>query len=742
MMLSDEKPDQLQRTLRLNTDIFLEHLYESRTVEQTLRDQIRKNTDLICFVGPQGAGKTSVATKLIRDLRASKRHLTFIIYIDVRAELAQKAFEVDSVSSLEASFRETIIDHYMDRLFTLGENDLLRRADLWSFLLSEPNATERPYRVFHSFRKMRERGQLLLRKYRQGKEGRGAIQLEEWLRERCLVEPAVEDLVASTEQNIDVAHLAYAARFLSGFDRQILWVDNIDALPEGLQPEVVNILRGFHHLAAAYLSTVVAVREENVFRFNDPEVNAPPHFSRVLLEIPRDKSNRPFYPAVDVPVINFSIMKRIIHRRLVFTRQYQLTSFEAIESRQPTKESLETKVNQLNHTQEREVLVDYLAEVEEEIDSFRPISELKFNALMAVSDALLRTFRREKAVFIANNSLRDLLLIHRDCLAFFLRGPAEVDGQPKALIYPPWYLSTLFLCWIRNTMRSYQIAVYDIIEGLNDWYAGGSRSLGCFLHHLIITCVWNLTLEKKDRSSGLYGSPRVHEVTSRLEKLGFSRDEVIADIHDLAAGKTSLLGIRSKTRLSSSADIDPNMFIYATYRGKCLVSHTSCSFGYLCECLREFDLDGDDVRLLEHPDIRSTEEWATALLPELCDIADMHLAGLERIRSSGALGENWMAIYLQWFGLPQVRTYRRSVNVGRSFGGVRRAFQLESILASLSGYVRRSKIKDKFLHLHKLFLNEITQMVDGEPFRYPPNHKYFRRKLDLPTRVSKTKAPQ
>ena len=80
-------------------------------------------------------------------------------------------------------------------------------------------------------------------------------------------------------------------------------------------------------------------------------------------------------------------------------------------------------------------------------------------------------FGVEKAIFLANNCLRDLLTLHRDCLAFLLRSPAEDQEPPQALEYESWYISTLFYKWLRSTKRRYQMGVVDVISLSRDWHS-------------------------------------------------------------------------------------------------------------------------------------------------------------------------------------------------------------------------------------------------------------------------------
>ncbi|NJL71334.1 MAG: hypothetical protein HC888_06840 [Candidatus Competibacteraceae bacterium] len=732
MMLAEEALDPLQRTLRLKKKQFISELYEPRDVESVILEFIRESTDLVCFVGPQGAGKTSVAVKVIDDLESSKRHLTFAIYIDLRAELSQKSFDSTTGEQLSLSLRRSIIDQYMDKLFTFSEDSIAKRVELWTFLLRKPSDPENPAPVFHNFRMLREKALRLYLKYKGGHPGREKLEFDVWFKEQALQEPDVRSITEELDTKVDVAHLAYAARFIGGFERQILWVDNIDALQEGLQPEIVHELRKFHHLAAAYLSTVVAVREENVFRFNDPESNAPPYQTRVLLEIPRDGANRPFYPAVDLPVIGFNILRKIVNKRLEFARTYQRFLYEESLARQPAAQNLERHIKESPDTSGQEVLEDFLDEIEDDIASLSPISDHRFSALREISDSLLRTFERENAIFLANNSLRDLLFIHRDCLGFLLKGPGgDPADPPPAVKYPPWYLSTLFLCWIRNTQRNYQVTVYDLIAGVRDWHKTGKTSIGCFFSHLVITCVWNLTLEKRDQATGHCMSPRVKEVIERLLKLGYPVDDIKKEIYNLCRGKTGLLAVRSRVRLASSDELDPMFFVYATYRGKCLIAHTSCSFGYLCECLREENVRSEGGNILDHPDIQSTAKWAAELLPDLCDLADMHIAGLEKICKNRALGKDWLNTYLKWFGVPQIKTYRRSEAIGRSFGGVRRAFQLESVFSSLAAYIRSTAIYPRYELLQKLFFETIHELESKGRIVRSDRKQAFRRRIGL-----------
>ena len=112
-----------------------------------------------------------------------------------------------------------------------------------------------------------------------------------------------------------------------------------------------------------------------------------------------------------------------------------------------------------------------------------------------------------------------------------------------------------------------------------------------------------------------------------MQILGYSENEILDQIYALyfqPERREHILGIRSRSLLPSVEHLkeDMGMRIYVTYRGKCLAARAGNSFGFVAECVRRANAVADSEVEPRH-DLLNTDTAAAAMLPDLCDIAQM-----------------------------------------------------------------------------------------------------------------------
>lgn len=700
---ADGPPDEGRKAVAITADEFFEHLYEPRDVVDQLKDHL-KTTNLICLVGPPGSGKSTIVMKLHRELRderiKTQINSSFMELIDLRVETETNAFDLTDAATIEESLRERLVAAYLQEFFPLtrvGDNPRLK---LWAFLLDSERAKEKPRPIFSVFQRLQDKATRMLRTYDISHPQH--ISVHNWLL-KTIPEPAVQSMTQEVDELIDFPHLVYAAMSIQGIKKQIIWLDNVDKLSARQQTDTMIAIRRLFTPVATKVGMGVSIREENVFRdYELCDDKAIPYETRVLLEIPRGPGGHAFYPSKDVPVATDDVLRSIINRRLEFTRRYQAAHSEQIEKaiQEAGKQKLDGKD-------------PHLSSLKSQLRKLEPlISPQRYSSIETLSSNLLDAMAAERAIYLANNSLRDFMVIFRDCLADLLKS-AEPEEEPvRALKYGKWYLSTLFLRRARHTQRRYKVGVYDILAATDEWFKRGQRGVGCLLPHLIITSVWNLILKRKIDSSVFSRSPLVGEVVARLGMLGFTREEVVEGMHALYLhnfSRQNLIEFRSRAVISSSEQIKDDLPVYLTYRGKCIVARTSSSFGYLYDCLRLLTggSHGEET-LIDHPQIRSREEVINSLLPYLCDVAQMHYYALKEIRLKNIFAENnWPHDYYEYFGVPTMYPYGR---ITTDKGQERRFLQLELLLLSLLNYVRSTPAADSLQKLLTKFTKSIEDL--------------------------------
>jgi energy-coupling factor transporter ATP-binding protein EcfA2 len=729
--LSESGEDELQRPFTLSHEEFLKELYEEREVENTIKKAILTSTELICLVGPRGCGKSSLGLKITNDLSHSRSFNQFVVFLDIRTEEVLHVLSKKSPEVMKEFLDRRIEAEYRSRLFPYNSSvEHNPQVLLWAFLLARKDENVMPRKTFYRFYSMQDRAAIMLRRYKAiHPEERKDLTLYDWLDETHIRDSEVLKLLQELDSITLPTDLVYAARHIYGYSRHVVWVDNIDAIQDVLQAEAVKALKGFLRTALSYACCVVAVREENVYREEElGERGGPPFDTRIIVTTVRDRAGHVYYPAYDVPLIDIKTLGNIFKKRMEYTKKYQERMIEKTKSEiEQLNKQLKGSSNDKEKTQIQQAINE---RTEMELSYYSPgISNKRSEYLTSLSRKILTTMDNERASLMANNSIRDLLFMHRDFLGFLLRSPDEDREPPQALEYEEWFVATLFLRWVRNVQRKYQIGMYDILSECYTWYKMKQVHTGCLLPHLIITTAWNLCLEKRSITGKRLETVRVKEVIDRLKRLAYEHDQIINCMFSLYSQpgiSGNFVEFRVVKGLNDAKQIKDDYTFNITYRGKAFVSYVGSSFGYFTECLRNFINPTGDV--LTHAPILTTEQQAIQLLPYLCDIAQMHYKEFKRIVKRGSLGDKETTLnnYLLYFGVPQEEPYKGKVTIGTQFHGIRRAFHFDNILSCILGYVRAGKISQDIETLQRLFLdamNNVSKLENIDPDREEINFR-------------------
>jgi DNA polymerase III delta prime subunit len=656
---------------KLSVPEFYVKLYEPRSIEKTLKESLQKSIKTLCLIGPAGSGKTTVCMKIKNELEKQDNVKNFITFIDVRKHYDSYLANEDNVN-FNQFLRALIYQEYMGRIFsqnlkTDSKNNPYFR--LLAFLLD--NNEEYQSTDFVYFSDVRNDCISEVKNLKTRRE-LNDVKIYDWL-SNTENSQETKEIIKRVKQQIRIEHLVYAARALMGYNRQYIWFDNIDLLPEEYQSEILEIVESFHRKISPYVATVLTLREEHVYWDYDPiEYGAPPGFKRINIQLSQ-KNGLEVYPSNDISMIDIETLQEIIRRRLDYTFAY----------------------------------------MENEEPSNLP-NPMEFAYLRQVSKEVVFSLYYTKGTYLANNSIREFMIIYSDVLRAVLIEWSKVRSNFLSKQRLPYrtFIVTVFYGWIKNAKQQYTFNSYDIVQVSQNWYEERKKSPGCVVHHLILTSIWNLTLDNKayNEHGTVNKCPTISQVIKRMELLGYSEEQTKRAIHELYWDnnrRSNFLEIRNVKVLKEFSDIDNVNLVYLTYRGKCFVSHSSNTYGYLIECVKQYQMKKHNKSISGFN--ANSREIEKILLPQLCDIAQMHYETLKDFfKNNEYLKENYLSLY----GVPNYPPFNSKF--GEQKNGIWRTYQFQSIMYQLSLFLRNGFHPNSFKKLHEEFSLQINKMQQNK----------------------------
>jgi len=699
----------------VNKKQFLKRIYLNREGIQKMiyRDILLNNDDLICIVGPRGCGKSSIGFKIKDDLEKDKSQKTFIIPINIRKEEAKKHF--DTNADAKAYIRKRIINYYKKQFppkFQLkAKNPFIK---LYSFLLDTTIGEEyRPTDIFIHFEDLAQDAEVEM-------AGTGHESITEWLT-NCFHEKEVKKLIKKVKKELDVIYLSYALAYIYDYEQQVIWIDNIDALNEYQQQNLINGINKIQTSSLETLTYVIAVREENIFREEHlSDFGTRPFRSAIYWKDPFFNKPEIANNAFNMEVVSKDEFNQIIVKRIEFVKLYQIYSVKKL-----TKEKENVKADKSLSDKERQ---SKLEGIQKELDQFLPvINETDYKKIKTLSLLINDVFYREKIHYISNNSLRNMIPLHREFLYFEIKrdfgGSSRItDSQsfePSSLRLPKPFLQTELLQFITSHNKDLMFKLLDIVSYTENKVKKSDKELYCFLPNLVITTIWNLCIENTLEREEFYIAPTIEDVINKLKAIGFEDAEVIETIFNLYRqknGKSNFLAISSEKKIKQVSDLELKMKVRPTYRGKTAVSSIISSFGYIYPLCSK-----SDKNAMIYTSPNRTNQDGYKILPIISSLGEAHLKSLLYIKKNHNNGNNkvnWLEHYYMTYGIPMMRPYCRSYQGKVSFPNRKYSLVFESILYSLIAYFEHrkahsliskfKKLEQEYLQFRNLIEKEVT----------------------------------
>ena len=706
---------QLPRPFEIGEDEFFEELYVKRNQESSIIDSLISSPNIVLLIGEKGAGKTSIGRNALRQFEKSTRLRTRVVNVDVRVEEFSAPISSLQPSQLDAELYEKLREKYIYSVFPFKRIDTPEKPQnteipflkLIAFMIDPEQEKPGPF----EFESISVEPRILYEQYKLNRND-PSFTYYDWLVATYITDKRVSDFLSDLAKSkvLRINFLIHAAQVIYKYERQCIWVDNVDNLSFDQQISVQSALKRMSSNFSQIANVVVAVRDRDVFKeYEFDEFQAPPYQTKVRLYT-HEKDE---VPAFELQKITFDEIRNIIRKRLLIT-------FNRCNQLAPGQRSFQD-----GGTHDMALVTDSYSDT----GSIYPIASISretYEDIRILSKKIMDVWRIINAPYFANNSIRLLLDHHCDFLEYLLVNTIKRSEKASGVfsltdIFKSFSirgLTTEYLAWIRRSnIRNNVAGFYDIVKDKEAWLESGKELIGYTLEHLIITAIWNLTLMSPTNMSHIYRIPKVKYVLEKLELLGFERVNILQTMYLLYhedSIRTHFIEIQptDAVRIKGFEDIKDDYIVRVTPRGQCLLHHIINTFGYFFECvINNLKKQKEPIpsALIDTDYITVDEEIAIQLiLPHLCQIAEMHISTLIKFRENvgSYQGRSWFTKYLLDFGIPLPPTYK----IGRRVGGVQKALQLEMILSGILRYVRLDKSKDCLTQLQNKFIDMIDKI--------------------------------
>lgn len=691
----------------ITEDRFYKELYIDRDIEEEIIKQIFfKPAKTIAFIGPRGCGKSTTGLRVLNRIKRENKCLP--IFINSRMIYGTSKFDnieednavlKDTRTQAREFIRTSIISVYKEQI---EKNDLLN--DIFeNIIIPDKREVINKTGLFTNFR---EEFDYIYYKYHSDFAKRKCtIDFKKWITENYLEIKSYLDIIIG---KLDIQHYCVIFKKYFHFKYQIVWFDNVDALPDLLQYWMIDSLNEIQaSIPIPIIIFIISIREENVHRFEDyDDDDGYPDIIRIYW---KDKKTNKLIPdpekeikAINQRIASSKVLKEIISTRLKYSQYKYIPKF----------------TNQK---------YDF-----EEFKEFTKVIDDKFynDVLIPISNKILSTFESTHSIYIANNSITNYMLLHKRFLEYLLSKDffIELSDYYKNRYYAEKFTNpqmiTEFYRWLSSPLENSGLYLFDLIDHI-DILNHNQNKLSCFLPFICLSTIWNLTLinVQKEIPVATCHNPRVDEIIKKLKFIGYNDANVIKKmllelylVRDNE--RESFISIRANKFINKINDIEDDMLVRLTYRGKSILCSVVNSYGYLIECT---------IRKNFNELVFDQEKQKQSLIMYLCDLTNHHLSTLNSFCAKPYIyKKGWVNDYLNIYGIPQRKPYSRKTDLGLKTGDGRfKAFYLQTVFSSLLGHFNNPDnkgdedfniINSKILDLENLFNDYIDLLNEGKQF--------------------------
>ncbi len=598
--------------------VFLETLYAPRSnehFEERLIKYLLEAMPVICIAAGRGCGKTSAIRFAVNKIRASHPN-TKIVMLDIKRVFDQRRFQDLNEANAARRFSEFLRAEIQGRLFPRPRDE----RDLLAWLLAgspDEGIDDFDYSLVSDLHDVfvpviaEALGESGTRQQR-------FTSLSEWFFANQSRYAAIS---RETLPLLRTAHVVQAGVRLRNWERIILIYDNVDRIPANFQPRFLEVANDSQIAMGGHCTTAIALRKENIRR---PDPRSGDGGDLIYVILPNDEE----YPCLLMPKVGPEHVNNVLERRYAYSV---------------------------------ELCGGHLApELLEQLDSL-----IKPLHLGVVSEFLSNSINA-----LANESMRNIVALYIGFVQYLQtlqhRGVLDFSGLLSGEREDERHLKTVFFLWLREQGSKYGVVLYDILKGKELESDAADFASMASEHHLLMTCVLNLTEELTRSSYATY--PPFSTVYRRMEELGFSLDAVKTALREMCAPPGEQPRVIEFFRCECNVDDlteKSEVPLCLTILGNELIKEVFSTVGYVW---------GQAYR--EYPKTIRNRSYHTLNRAERIEVFYLYMRkmSMRHLRLLGVLRDesvqaNWLQRYRRRFGVGERLQVERILESGAAFYG-------------------------------------------------------------------------
>ncbi len=658
---TDLENDNYINEFGLTQTIFYDELYlQRKDKEEKIKQALTESTKPLLVFGFPGTGKTTIVTKVLKDLR-DKNSDVLVLNFDFKGE--------DQITS-PIVFEKWFKNKLRSKINVFLEQKGISLFDIVLFLFGKENSSyELPVEIGVIKQK-------LFDYYKITFNDPGELDFHEWLLLN-VSNSYVYQRIDEITDNLRNRDILYFLR-KSQNQRLFLFCDNMDSIVKNEIRKAFYVhIRSYSGAISKFTNIIVTARYSTISNQSYTDYGAY-YWEKISLDyrefIVQDNLKR----NTDIIIKQKGYCSPIEYEQLK-------DKLERDVKEKFSKKFIEKRKHYFNKViQNKDNLI--IAEENEQIEELLDLIISNDHIHVALLE-LANHDRRWKLRYLVDF----IKYIHFD-----LNIRIENIGLNKD--ERSFILESYFYHWV-ITNRRIELDGYNSVDEI----LNSQEEIKCSLSHLLVTLIYNYTKKERGDHNHSY-SITVGKVIEELQNIGYKKEIILKKIFDLYKQEDSFIGLIELSRffdIKDFFDINENDSIWLTPRATYLCEYLNCKFVFMLAIYRFNKLHVENGTLFNYDDANPiTSDTIYQNLFFINKIANNHLSSLRSIK--GIMQTNdWIEYYKDWYCL-------RQKYESEDFD---KRFQTEYILISHIKFLERLKSYERYDFISRHIINEYKRLL-------------------------------